>query len=109
MATLDSQYENQKFLVLRRFRDLPEALVFDSLLDSASVECFLVDENTIRMDWFWCNLLGGIKLYVRKADLETASSLLDQSVRETFEVEGVGEYQHPAARIAGRSKCPFRT
>ena len=41
------------------------------------------------------NLLGGIKLYVRKADLETASSSLVQGVRETFEVEGVGEYQQP--------------
>jgi len=65
-------------------------LVFDSALDSASIECFLVDENTIRMDWFWSNLLGGSKLYVRKTDAETASSLLDQGVREKFEVEGVG-------------------
>jgi hypothetical protein len=95
VTTPSSQNQNQQFLVLRRFRDLPEALVFGSLLDSASIECFLVDENTIRMDWFWSNLLGGIKLYVRKADLETASSLLEQGVRETFEVEGVGEYQQP--------------
>lgn len=95
MATSSPQYENQQFLVLRRFRDLPDALVFESVLDSASIECFLVDENTIRMDWFWSNLLGGIKLYVRKADRETASSLLDEGVAEKFEVEGVGEYQQP--------------
>ena len=95
MAKPSSQYQNQQFLVLRRFRDLPEALVFGSLLDSASIECFLVDENTIRMDWFWSNLLGGIKLCVRKADAETASSLLDQGVAEKFEVDEVGEYQQP--------------
>lgn len=54
-----------------------------------------MDENTIRMGWFWSNLLGGIKLYVRKADRETAASLLDEGVAEKFEVEGVGEYQQP--------------
>ena len=95
MATPSSQYENRQLFLLRRFRDLPEALVFDSVLNSASIECFLVDENTIRMDWFWSNLLGGIKLCVRKADAETASSLLDQGVAEKFEVDEVGEYQQP--------------
>ena len=82
MATSDSQYENQQFLVRRRFRDLPAALLFDSILDSAAIECFLADENTIRMDWFWSNLLGGIKLCVRMADADTASSLLVQPVLE---------------------------
>jgi ribosomal protein L37AE/L43A len=95
MATSDFQYENQQFLVLRRFRDLPDALLFDNVLDSAAIECFLADENTIRMDWFWSNLLGGIKLCVRTVDADTASSLLVQSVLEKFDVEGIGEYQQP--------------
>jgi hypothetical protein len=47
------------------------------------------------MDWFWSNLLGGVKLCVRKADADPASSLLVQRVPERFEVEGVGEYQQP--------------
>jgi hypothetical protein len=93
MATSDSQYENQRFLVLRRFRDLPPALLFRSLLDSAAVECFLADENTIRMDWFWSNLLGGVKLCLRKGDVDSAASLLGQGVPEKFDVEGVGKYQ----------------
>ncbi len=95
MATSDSPYENQQFLVLRRFRDLPDALLFDSILDSAAVECFLADENTIRMDWFWSNLLGGVKLCVRKADADSAASLLGQGVPEKFDVEGLEEFQQP--------------
>jgi hypothetical protein len=95
MATPDSQFENQRFIVLRRFRDLPDAFLFGSLLDSAGIECYLADENTIRMDWLWSNLLGRIKLCVRNVDADTASSLLDQSVPEKFDVEGVGEYQQP--------------
>ena len=95
MVTSDFPNENQQFLVLRRFRDMPPALLSRSVLDSAAVECFLADQNTIRMDWFWSNALGGMKLCVRSADADTASSLLDQSVSEKFEVEGVGEYQQP--------------
>jgi hypothetical protein len=51
------------------------------------------------MDWFWSNLLGRIKLCVRRADADEASSLLDQGVPEKFEVAGVGEYQQP--------RCPM--
>ena len=95
MATPDSQYENQRFIVLRRFRDLPDAFLFGSLLASAGIEFYLADENTIRMDWFWSNLLGRIKLCVRKSDADTASSLVGQSVPEKFDVDGLGEYQQP--------------
>lgn len=87
--------EGELFVLLRRFRDLPDAFLFQSILDSADIECFLADENTIRMDWFWSNLLGGIKLFVRAADMGTASALFDQPVPERFDVEGIGEYQQP--------------
>ena len=95
MTNSDAEYENQRFLVIRRFRDLPEALLFASILDSAAIESFLADENTIRMDWFWSNLLGGIKLCVRKSDANEALSLLDQPILERFEVEEIGEFQQP--------------
>src|SRR5579863_2320722 len=95
MTNSDAEYENQRFLVIRRFRDLPDALLFESILESAGIECFLADENTIRMDWLWSNLLGGIKLCVRKSDADTASSLLEQPILDRFDVEGIGEFQQP--------------
>ncbi len=95
MAITESEYENERFVVPRRFRDMPDAFLFGGILDSAGIEFFLADENTIRMDWFWSNLLGRIKLCVRKADADEASSLLEQGVPEKFHVEGVGEYQQP--------------
>jgi len=56
---------------------LPEALLAKSVLDSAGIECFLGDDNLIRMDWLWSNLLGGIKLRVRQEDALEASRLLE--------------------------------
>jgi hypothetical protein len=68
--------EDLKLIALRRFRDLPEALVAKGLLDSANIKCFLSDENTVRMDWLWSNALGGVRLWVREDDLSESSALL---------------------------------
>lgn len=65
-----------KLIAVRRFRDLPEALVAKGMLDSAGVKCFLSDENTIRLDWLWSNALGGVRLWVREDDLPDAATLL---------------------------------
>jgi hypothetical protein len=94
-ATRPSESEQPyRPVALRKFRDLPDALLANSILDSANVECFLIDEIMIRMDWMWSNLLGGIKLWVRPEDAD-AGELLDQDYLESFEVEGVGEYRQP--------------
>src|SRR5579863_8850723 len=73
----DKRTELRDLLTIRQFRDLPEALLAKSVLDSAGIECFLGDDNLIRMDWLWSNLLGGIKLRVRQEDALVASRLLD--------------------------------
>lgn len=81
-------------VTLRRFRDSPDALLAKSILDSASIECFLADENTIRMNWLLSNFLGGVKLWVRPEDAD-AVELLDLERPETFIIGGGGEYRQP--------------
>jgi hypothetical protein len=78
--------EDVKLVTLRRFRDLPEALVAKGLLDSAGVKCFLSDENTVRMDWLWSNALGGVRLWVREDDVTQAVELLDHDFSNEPEV-----------------------
>jgi hypothetical protein len=68
--------EDVKLVALRRFRDLPGALVAKGLLDSAGIKCFLSDENTVRLDWLWSNALGGVRLWVREDDLPESAALL---------------------------------
>lgn len=80
---------------IRQFRDLHEALLAKGALDSAEIESFLVDDNMIRMDWFYSNLVGGIKLCVKQEDAEAALDLLEQAIPEEFEVDGVGPYEQP--------------
>jgi Putative prokaryotic signal transducing protein len=70
--------EMRDLVVLRAFRDVPEALLAKGRLQAYGIECFLADENMVRMDWFISNLLGGVKLMVQPGDFSKASEILNQ-------------------------------
>jgi len=57
---------------------MPAAFVEKSVLEDAGIECYLQDENVVRMDWFLSNALGGIKLIVREKDAAEAEKILSQ-------------------------------
>lgn len=70
--------DTRSLVVLRRFRDIPEALLAKGKLDTYGIECFLADENMVRMDWLISNLLGGVKLLVEPSDFTRASRILNE-------------------------------
>lgn len=90
--------ELQNTVVLRRFRDLTEALLAKGYIESAGIQAFLYDENMVRMGWYQSDFFGGVKLAVKQQDAEAAEELLDAPIPENFEVAGVGRYEQP--------KCP---
>jgi hypothetical protein len=87
--------EERDLVMIRRFQNLTEALLAKGSLESSGTECFLTDDNMVRMDWFISNLLGGVKLLVNREDAEAATVILDEPTPELLDVEGVGEYQQP--------------
>jgi hypothetical protein len=89
------ELELRELVTIRQFRDLPEALLAKGSLESAGIECFLADENLVRLDWFISNFIGGIKLNVRVADVENARQILDEPILEGLYVQGVGLYEQP--------------
>jgi hypothetical protein len=91
----ESALEMCELVTIRQFRDLPEALLAKGSLESAGIECFLADENLVRLDWFISNFIGGIKLNVRPADEANARKLLDEPILEGLYVQGVGLYEQP--------------
>jgi hypothetical protein len=95
LDAMEPEPEFQKFVTVRKFRDLPEALLAKGSLQSAGIECRLFDDNMVRLDWFWSNLLGGIKLQVVQEEVDSANAILDQPIPEDLEVPGVGEYHQP--------------
>jgi hypothetical protein len=89
------ELELRNLVTIRQFRDLPEALLAKGSLESAGIECFLADENLVRLDWFISNFIGGIKLRVRPQDAENAQKILDEPILEGLYVHGVGLYEQP--------------
>lgn len=92
---LSQKMEMRELVTVRQFRDLPEALLAKGCLESLGIECFLGDENLVRLDWFISNFIGGIKLKVRAADAEYARQVLDEPILEGIYVQGVGLYEQP--------------
>ncbi len=89
------ELEVRELVTVRQFRDLPEALLAKGSLESAGIECFLADENLVRLDWFISNFIGGIKLNVRAADEANARTILDDPILEGLYVQGIGLYEQP--------------
>lgn len=95
VAPAHDEIEIRELVTIRQFRDLPEALLAKGSLESAGMECFLDDENLVRLDWFISNFIGGIKLRVRAQDAENAKKLLDEPILEGLYVQGIGLYEQP--------------
>lgn len=81
-AVVPHNRDHSKPVMIRRFLYLPDAELAKSLLSSAGIESFLADENIVRIDWFYSNLVGGIKLLVRAEDADAARKLLDESAAQ---------------------------
>lgn len=64
------------WVTIDRFRDLSAAIVARSALEAAEIECFLRDENLVRMDWQVSNFIGGMRLDVLQEDAEIAQDVL---------------------------------
>jgi len=90
---VDAAQHSEPLVMVKRFRDLPEALIAKSILDSAQLDSFLADETTVRFSWFYSNLIGGAKLMVRPEDLDEAIKLLAEANLAGSESPQVGSNQ----------------
>src|SRR6202008_3613019 len=78
--------EKRNLVTIRRYRDLSEAIVARSFLESAGIPVYLRDENLVRLDWQVSNFIGGIRLQVEADDEQAAVELLNQPVSPTIEL-----------------------
>lgn len=93
--------EHRPLVTVAKFGDLHEALLAKGMLDTAGIECYLVDDNMVRLDWLISNILGGVKLAVTRSNVRAAEELLAEPMPRGFRVEGVGLYEQPACHACG--------
>src|SRR5687767_10460845 len=68
--------------VVWRYTTVGEAGSARSALDAAGIDVAVLDENIIVINWLYSNAVGGVKLMVRREDLEEAFEILSTSSRE---------------------------
>jgi hypothetical protein len=93
--------EFQRLVTVQQYRDLTEAQVAKGVLDSAGIPCCLRDENAVRLEWVWSNLLGGVRLQVNEQDREAAQAVLAQPIPEQIQVDGEIPYDQPRCPRCG--------
>lgn len=92
----------EEIVTLWRYRDLPEAWVAKSKLDSEGVWCFLADENIVRLNWFLSNAVGGVRLQVAEGEVPIAMELLGEEIPASFSADEIGEeYRQPECPRCG--------
>ena len=84
-----------ELVTLRTFLDLAEALLAKGKLEAEGIRCQLPDVNMARMNWFWSNMLGGVRLQVTAEDFARAASVLGEPIPTSLHVDGVGEVEQP--------------
>lgn len=71
-----------KSVVIARFSFPLDAQIARASLVSAGIPAFVADEHTINMDWFYSNAMGGVRLHVRREDLDEARRILETDFSE---------------------------
>ena len=99
--------EAVQLVTVKRFRDLSEAIIARSMLESAGIVVYLYDENLVRLDWQLSNFIGGIRLQVSSSDREAAIELLDQPVPEAIEYGNDESFDQPHCPVCNSQQITF--
>ncbi len=98
------EWEFRRLVTVGRYRDLAEAYVERSLLESAGVPAWIADEHLVRMDWFYSNMVGGMRLQVDERDEAAAREILEEGTPATI-AYGEGEiYAQPTCPKCGSAE-----
>jgi predicted RNA-binding Zn-ribbon protein involved in translation (DUF1610 family) len=91
-------------VTVRRYRDLAEAFVGRSLLESAGIPAWIADEHLVRMNWFLSNSVGGMRLQVDERDEAAALEILEMEVPATIEYGREEPYVQPTCPKCGSAE-----
>jgi hypothetical protein len=101
--------ESRELVVIDRFRDLIPAQLAQGALKSAGIDSVLRDENLVRLDWFWSNLIGGVRLEVEPKDADAALEILRSPTPVSIETGDGAPYSHVICPRCGSSETVFET
>src|SRR5579863_3069205 len=98
------EWEFRRLVTVRRYRDLAEAYAGRSLLESAGIPAWIADENLVRMDWFYSNLVGGMRLQVDEHEEAAAREILEEGAPQTITYGEEKVYVQPICPKCGSAE-----
>jgi hypothetical protein len=98
------EWEYRRLVTVRRYRDLTEAYVGRSLLESAGIPAWIADEHLVRMNWFYSNMAGGMRLQVDECKEAAAREILEEGVPGTITYGPEEEYVQPTCPNCGSAE-----
>lgn len=94
----------RRIVTVRRYRDLMDAFLGRSLLESAGIQSWVADENLVRMDWFYSNMVGGLRLQIDESDEVDARAILDEGAPQTITYGEEEAYVQPTCPKCGSAE-----
>jgi len=96
--------ELRRLVTVGRYRELTEAFVGRSLLESAGIPAWVPDENLVRMNWFYSNLVGGVRLQVEERDEAAAREILEERIPQAITYGDEETYIQPTCPKCGSTE-----
>ena len=98
-AVVSDATNSDEVVTLVRVGELTTAQLLCGRLDADGIECFIPDEYMATQTWHLQPAIGGIRVQVRRADLERAQEILAQpGVTEPDQLEGESRGEPTRAR-----------
>jgi len=104
LAEEPKEWEFRRLVTVRRYRDLAEAYVGRSLLESAGIPAWIADEHLVRMDWFYSNLVGGMRLQDDEREEAAAREILEERAPESITYGEDEVYVQPSCPKCGSAE-----
>lgn len=79
---------NHKFVAVRAYSKPWEADIARAALEAAEIPVIMKDDNTVSMNWFYSNAIGGVRLEVPEEFAEQAVKLLSATAGSSDNVRG---------------------
>ena len=98
------EWEFRRLVTVRRYRDLAEAYAGRSQLELAGIPAWIADEHLVRMDWFYSNLVGGMRLQVDERDEAPAREILEEGASATITYGEEEVYVQPTCPKCGSAE-----
>lgn len=95
-----------KIITLATFMFPTEAYPLMTRLEEEGIECFLGDENTVSVQPFLSNAIGGVKLNIKESDAEQALLILKQTYQDNKKEEKKDDEKWTKDFVQVDTYCP---